>query len=274
MNREIDLAAPANTKSTDPIDYQNIGKPLGGMPKHYAQGDQLAMHRHERAQLIYAVAGVMEITTECGVWMVPPQRALWIPGDVKHGMSARTDVELRTLFVNESAFPGRTVQVVSSIEVLPFLRELIVATVGLPIDYEENRRNMLLIELLLEEIICSTDGSLHIAVANDKRLLKVCHLIRRNPEDDRSLDELGGLVGASGRTLARLARRELGVPFSYWRQQVKVFSALPLLDSGAPISLIAASLGYQTSSAFTETFRKMLGVTPSQYIKVTRQSHS
>jgi hypothetical protein len=52
---------------------------------------------HRRAQLIYASHGVMEVTTLSAAYVVPPQRALWMPGEVEHRIEAHSGVAMRTL---------------------------------------------------------------------------------------------------------------------------------------------------------------------------------
>lgn len=44
----------------------------------YPDGCVVGPHCHAQAQLIYATAGVMEIRAAGSLWLVPPQRALWI----------------------------------------------------------------------------------------------------------------------------------------------------------------------------------------------------
>ena len=53
------VADPA--RSTDPRDYQRVGRPLGVMAKTFPAGFVVAEHRHERAQLIHALSGVIEL---------------------------------------------------------------------------------------------------------------------------------------------------------------------------------------------------------------------
>ena len=93
-------------KSTSSKDYQDVPRPVGAMAKEYSDGYVRCMHRHARAQLLYAVTGVMEVTTADGLWVVPPQRAVWLPPATDHAVRARGPVALRTLYVRP-AVPRR-----------------------------------------------------------------------------------------------------------------------------------------------------------------------
>jgi len=48
----------------------------------YARGELIAPHQHDTAQIVFAKHGIMRVHTDAGVWVVPPQRALWMPADV------------------------------------------------------------------------------------------------------------------------------------------------------------------------------------------------
>ena len=62
------VADPA--RSTDPRDYQRVGRPLGVMAKTFPAGFVVAEHRHERAQLIHALSGVIELHVGRTLWLV------------------------------------------------------------------------------------------------------------------------------------------------------------------------------------------------------------
>ena len=48
--------------------------------RHYKKGARLGTHMHREAQLVYAARGTMQVTTPKGRWLVPPDRAVWVPG--------------------------------------------------------------------------------------------------------------------------------------------------------------------------------------------------
>ena len=43
-------------------------------------------------------------------------------------------------------------------------------------------------------------------------------------------------------------------------------TALPRLAAGEPVTRVALDLGYASPSAFTRMFRRVLGVSPSEYL--------
>jgi AraC-like DNA-binding protein len=52
---------------------------------------------------------------------------------------------------------------------------------------------------------------------------------------------------------------------SEWRQQAIVVAALSRLASGEPVTAVALDCGYSTVGAFSNMFRRVTGVTPTNY---------
>jgi len=254
------------SKSTDRRDYENADMPMGVMPKLYPAGTIVEPHRHERGQLIYAISGLMEVSTETNLWLIPPQLGLWMPPGIEHGMRAHGAVSLRTFYVNldrdRRALPERP-QVVG---ISPFLRELILRAAEIPIDYDAAGHDARILALILEEVDWNRSGiGPDLKTARDRRLARLCDLILQDPGNVADLEELAALCGASSRTMARLFKGEFGVSFTYWRQLIRVFAAMPRLAAGESVTSVAMDLGYETPGAFTQVFRKFFGVPPSKY---------
>lgn len=62
-------------KSTNGIDYEQAVRPLAVMPKEDPDAHVVLLHQYARGQLICAVAGVMEIESDNGLWPMPPREA-------------------------------------------------------------------------------------------------------------------------------------------------------------------------------------------------------
>src|SRR3982075_1592842 len=66
--------------------------------RHYKKGVRLDTHIHREAQLVYAARGTMQVTTPKGRWLVPPDRAVWVPARLEHSIDVLADIEMRTLY--------------------------------------------------------------------------------------------------------------------------------------------------------------------------------
>ncbi|ARP87076.1 AraC family transcriptional regulator [Bordetella genomosp. 9] len=252
-------------RSIDPEYYQGVPRQVTAMAKEFPPDERTPFHHHARSQLIYAVRGVMRVSTAQGVWALPPLRALWMPAGVEHQVEMIGAVSMRTLFVAPDAAQGlwRDCRV---IEVSPLLRELILSLVMLPVEYPTDGRAGHIAALTLAELAEAKVLPIHIPWPADRRLQAVCRAILARPGLERTIDEWGEEVGASGRTLIRLFQAELGLNYRQWLQQVRLADALGRLSLGQPVARIAADLGYRSPSAFAAMFRRAMGAPPNAYL--------
>jgi quercetin dioxygenase-like cupin family protein len=70
------------------------------MAKDFTDGFRIEPHSHLRAQLSWALSGVMTVTASRGTWVVPPNRALWIPAGTEHEVRMSGAVAMRAIYVD------------------------------------------------------------------------------------------------------------------------------------------------------------------------------
>src|SRR6202161_4665251 len=78
--------------------HRKGGKGVHLVAVHYRKGARLDPHFHREAQLVYAARGTMQVTTPKGRWLVPPDRAVWVPALSEHAIDVLADIEMRTLY--------------------------------------------------------------------------------------------------------------------------------------------------------------------------------
>ena len=100
------LSRAGRTAPVRPVPRDRVDRPLAAFARDYPGGHRTGWHRHERAQLLYATAGVMRVATEAAGFVVPPGRALWVPAGLPHAVSMRDGVAMRALFVRRDAATG------------------------------------------------------------------------------------------------------------------------------------------------------------------------
>ena len=253
---------PPTSRSTNADDYQKVPRPIAAMSKTFKDGFEIAPHHHSRDQFLYSVTGLMRVRTRAEAWIVPPDRAVYLPARVEHSIGIRGLVTMSTLYIAPRAQDGLPVAP-TVLEVSPLLRELVLALIDEPVVYDEKGRGGALAELIFSEIAHARRLPLVIPVPRDPRLLRVCNAILADPASRRTLDDWAGDAGASVRTLARLFDEELRVGFVAWRQRVRFHNALEAIVAGEPIALVAQRNGYRSASAFSAAFRTVMGQPPS-----------
>jgi AraC-like DNA-binding protein len=236
---------------------------LSHLAEDHPRGHHIAPHAHRRGQLIFARSGVMQVETAAGLWIVPPQRAVWVPPRIRHAIRCRSAVSLRTLYVSgaqDRGLPKRCTVVAVS----PLLRELIIELCeGTP----GAQRRRALCALVLSELVELPAIAIHLPEPRDARLQRVTAALKRRPADGRTLAAWAAAAGASPRTLTRLFIAETGMTFRQWRRQARLIAAIERLARREPVTSVAFDLGYDSVSAFIEAFRKTFGVTPFRYFR-------
>jgi AraC-like DNA-binding protein/quercetin dioxygenase-like cupin family protein len=248
-------------RSTDPLDYQDLPQPVALMSKTFPSGFEIAPHTHARDQLLYAVSGTMRIRTASDAWIVPPDRALYLPAGVEHGVVMHGPVEMRTLYISpevDAELPRKPLVLAVSM----LLRSLVLALMEEPVVFEPHSRADRMALLVLDEIKCAEPLSLSIPMPQDRRLRRLCDALIAQPDNPASLDAWAEAAGASRRTLARLFQAECGLTFTAWRQRVRFHGAIEALSRGAPVGEVARANGYRSPSAFSAAFRQVVGVSP------------
>jgi AraC-like DNA-binding protein/mannose-6-phosphate isomerase-like protein (cupin superfamily) len=230
----------------------------------YSDAYLLPSHTHRRAQLLYGASGLMKVVTKDGNWIVPPQRAVWIPPQVAHEVMFY-GVSTRSLYIEPSSIP-LTRSDCQVIDISPLTRQLLMESVELPLEYQEDGRDGILINLLLHEIARATALPLHIPLPVDKRLLLRCQEYLQAPNIHQSPQDWARDLFMSERSFSRLFRDQTSMSFGQWRQRACVVLALARLSAGAQITRIALDFGYESPAAFSTMFRRILGQTPSTYL--------
>jgi AraC-like DNA-binding protein len=234
----------------------------------YPNGHVIGMHRHERAQLLFASMGVMSVTTADGRWVVPPLRAVWVPARTDHQIVCSGKVLMRTLYIKQEKLT-KPLPSCSVVSVPPLLRELILYAVDMPCLYDTGGPDGRIERVIMDCIQGLEVAPLDLPAPDDERLKSIQQMLSDNPADQRTLSEWADVVGMTSRTLARHIQKATNLTFGQWRQQIRLLEGLKKLGRKEPVTKVAMDLGYDSPSAFIAMFKKALGSTPGQYFKNT-----
>jgi AraC-like DNA-binding protein len=231
----------------------------------YPSRYQVPEHAHGSDQLIYAITGVMEVSSGQSMRLIPPHFALWIPARTHHRINMPGPVSMRTLYLR-TGLASELEPCCAVLHVTPLLRELIVEVVRVGQLRMRDRYEGALRDLLIFQLQNASPMPTFVTLPREQRARALADLILRNPAEAKSMATLCAQVGVSVRTIERTFRREVGSDFESWRRQVRLTKAVELLVSGCSIKEIAFKIGYRQSSAFVELFRQTFGTTPKVWI--------
>ncbi|HEX7111736.1 MAG TPA: helix-turn-helix transcriptional regulator [Mizugakiibacter sp.] len=246
--------------------YEDTPRDVVAIGNEYRPHEVRPAHRHRRGQLLYATTGVLTVTTPQGSWVVPPERAIWIPPGVPHEVRMGGHVSIRNAFVlAQAAAAAGLPEHCRVIAVSPLLRELLITAVDLPPHYDLHGRDGRIMALILDEIRTLPTLALNTPLPRTARLAQLCRALLEAPTLTLSVDAAAAKAGMSRRHFTRQFRAETGMSFAGWRQQACLQVALARLGAGEPVTRVALDLGYASPSAFSAVFRRVLGVPPSRY---------
>jgi AraC-like DNA-binding protein len=230
----------------------------------FRHGHVVPEHFHPEDQLVYACRGVMTVRTSEGTWVVPAQRAVWIPARTPHSIVMSGAVSMRTLYLR-AHMVRRLPRACCVVNVSSLLQELVLQACK---SRTLNRRSKVqrhLIDLIVDQLETVQTVPLQLPSPSDPRAVRVAEALRLDPSDPRALENICRKVGASKRTIERLFQLETNLSLGKWRQQLRLMRSLELLAAGEKITHAALEAGYSTPSAFIAMFRSTLGVTPGRY---------
>lgn len=260
------MSSIAITDLTVPRDVDSVSRPVVALSATSVTKDwENARHQHRKAQLIYSARGILNCEIEDGVWIVPPQCAIWIPGDLPHSARGAGETECYCLFVEPDAAPDLP-KTCCTISVSPLLRELLLKAAGIPELYPQGGWEDRLIAALIDELVAAPVEDLHLPMPRDPRLRSLAKMMLADPTDKTSKGDWATRIGMSERSMSRLLLHEIGMSFGRWRRQLHVILALQRLTKGHSVQTVALELGYENASGFVTMFRKAVGKPPARYL--------
>jgi AraC-like DNA-binding protein len=102
----------------------------------------------------------------------------------------------------------------------------------------------------------------------DKQMGAAIAAMHDDPKHQWTLQALAERAGMSRSTFALKFKETVGAsPMEYLTRWRMLLAGDRLTNSGDPISVVARSLGYESESAFSTAFKRVMGCSPRQYCR-------
>ena len=137
----------------------------------------------------------MMVKTRSTSYVIPPQRAVWMPAGIEHSIEARSIVKMRTLYFDPVVTSGLPSEV-CILQITSLLRELIIEAACSELDYEAHSPMARIMAVILDQIrVQPALSSLALPVPTEPRLLHIVQALIDNPADARELADWGSDSG-------------------------------------------------------------------------------
>jgi AraC-like DNA-binding protein len=236
--------------------------------RHYSKGTRLDPHMHREAQLVYAARGTMQVTTPKGRWLVPPDRAVWVPALLEHAIDVLADIDMRTIYFDVAwlrhAPRSKSLAREFVVRVSPLLQQAVLALFD---GRNEPERTALLVKLAMIELRQADDSATFIPLPQEPRCRRAAEMVLADPSGSHEIESVAEKIGTSARTLSRLFSGETELSFKSWCQRARIAAAIERLstDTNVSVKQVAGELGYASVPAFSHAFRQVTGRTPSEF---------
>lgn len=220
--------------------------------------------RHAWGEFVYSFSGLTEVKAEDQLFLTPPHMGLWIAPGTEHTAFNHQKTVHCSVYIRQDLCKGMP-QNSCALMVSPLIRAILESLREMPLLEGPLAARARLLRVLVDQLLTCKTSSSFMPYTDDSELDAILQVLRDNPADERSLNELAAAFHMTERTLMRRCQKELGMSFTEWRQRLRLVNALPLLRAGHSVESVAFDLGYATSSAFIAMFRRLTGTSPGRF---------
>lgn len=208
-------------------------------------------------KLVYSAEGSIQVELSGRLFILPPNRAIWIAAGEVHPARTLGSARVRTLYFSPDVRVDRQM---GMLEVRPLLRELIIESCQCgPLRVGETRSEAI-VALLIGEIEVAAPIAAGVTLPSSKWLREWAASFMDYPLEFPP-------YACSRRTLERHMLKETGLTLGQWCQQARALVGLRALAAGATVIEAGIEAGFATPSGFIQSFRKQFGTTPGRILR-------
>jgi AraC-like DNA-binding protein/quercetin dioxygenase-like cupin family protein len=231
------------------------------------RGMGMPTHSHDDAQLTFAASGMVQVHSDDGRWLVPPQLAAWIPAGVLHRVEVLTDAELWMVHwqpsVAKAWAPQTELDRPFTLRVTALMHSLLTTAFTGDITPEKAE---LVARLMLHELTGIAHAPTFLPLPTSPVGRRIADLAFEDRHNRLNVDELASRAATSVRTMSRLFPVETGMTFKAWRQRARIVQAMDWLARGNAIARVSVEFGFSSTASFSSAFRQVTAMTPTTFL--------
>lgn len=229
-------------------------------------------HVHSQGHILVVLEGVATMNVEHSAYYIPNGYFVWIPSQVPHRIDFDGEkVKVLNIYY-PPAFSSR--EFYQDVGMYP-IPSLLYHTVELFQEKSDSYPQgcwkyelLSTIHRTLPHIIKRQKNQLRLPTSDHPVIQKIVEAIHHQYHHPITAQSIGNEVGLSVRTLSRYMRSELNVSFVQYVRTYRIIMAInKMVKAEDSITNIAYSVGYESLTAFSNSFYKETGQRPSQFLK-------
>ncbi|NGM62297.1 AraC family transcriptional regulator [Sphingobacterium sp. SGG-5] len=240
---------------------------------HALMGDgYIVEHAHVKGQFLYTEGGVVYLKTSSKSYFLPARHYIWIPSGVRHSIHPSSPhVIMRNLYFPRFETDTDFFDKVNIYPVNNLLIELIMFTNRWNGNIFPSEEPNYTIAKAFKQILPELSQSelpLALPYTEHPKLSAITRFLEQHVAESVNLNILSKKFELSQRTVARLFQKEFNMSFIQYYTILRMLTALKLLlDEQLNVHDVALRVGYSSLPTFSNTFQKIIGIRPSDYVK-------
>jgi AraC-like DNA-binding protein len=227
--------------------------------------------RFEQHYLLYAKQGVIQLSNAHGQWLLPPERAAWLPANELISIEIQQPTTSCSLLFDTQflKLPFKDCRVFN---VSPLAQQMMQHCQQWDQDNSSWTQEAGTFFKATAELcfgLAEQSPAFWLPVGKTATVRQAILMSNDRLNTKLDIETVAEKVHTSVRSLSRHLSSETGFTWRTLREQQRMVKAMALLvQQPQSITDVAYEVGYQSSSAFNRTFKKHTGQTPSQYQKL------
>jgi AraC-like DNA-binding protein len=238
---------------------------------HWKTEHHFSYHKHNKGQLTYVEGGVAFLYTRDKTYFLPARHFVWVPAGVEHYFIHRYPANYVRNIYFFSAPSDKDDPFYNKTGIYPvnnLLLEMILHTAHWDGNILPGDKHFTFLKAMKEMLPETSKDPLpiNLPTTDHPRLRPVLSYIQENLGENLTLESVGLQFNLSERTLTRLFRNNMDISFFQYLKLARMIKALGyLLETKKSVSEIAWDTGYNSVSAFSNTFYKLIGKRPTEF---------
>ncbi len=236
---------------------------------------ELPSHTHKKAQFSYAEGDATFIVTKDKEFLLPARHYAWIPSDAQHKLLYKYRTHsIYTFYVPTFILPE--IDFYNQLGIYPvtsLLLEMITYSKNWSGDIFEGSLGFQFVSTLIKLLPGLNPKSLPFALptTTNLRMQEILRYIQDHLGERLTLESVSKKFNFSERTFSRSFQATLGISFFQYLKMARIIRAMEmLLRTEKTVSEIAFDTGYDSISAFSNTFYGLSAMRPSAFRELNR----